>query len=591
MAGLWTASDRLTRYQALKSAMWTERSSFDPHWRELSEYLLPRRTRFQITERNRGDKDGRNKSIIDSTARFAARTLQSGMHAGLTSPSRPWLRLTTPDPDLAKMPAVREWLYEVTQRMLVVFAQSNLYNALPVVYGDLGVFGTGAMAILDDGRDLLRAYTYPIGSYVVGHDARGRASTFIHQREMTVEQLVGAFGGPGGLPLERGQAPDWSRFSRAVKSLWDKGNHQAPVGVCWIVTPNEQRDARRGEARFMPFASCWWEDGGESGVLLRESGFRTFPVMVPRWDVTGNDTYGTDCPGMTALGDVKMLQIQQREKAKAIQKAVNPPLQAPTSLRMQKTSLLPGDVSFVDVREGMQGLRPIHEVSLNLDHLRQDIAETQYRIQRAFFEDLFLMLARSDYGRGTQPITAREIEERHEEKLLALGPVLERTNDEMLDPLVDRTYSMMDEAGLIPPPPEVLEGVTLRAEYISIMAQAQKLVGVVATDRFVQTMLPVAQAFPEVRHKLNAIELVNEYADILGINPRLVRSDDAAQLAMQAEAQAAQEAAAAQQAATVAKAIRDAGATPMGGDTALNRLLSGVSDISPTGVPATAGVA
>jgi hypothetical protein len=581
---------RQARYAELKGALWTDRASFDADWLELSTYLLPRRTRFQTTERNK-QRGGANKSILDSTARFAARTLQSGLHAGLTSPSRPWLKLTTPDPDLAKMPAVRSWLYDVTQRMLVVFSQANLYNALPVVYGDLGVFGTGAMAVLEDQRDLFRAYTFPIGSYAVAQDGRGRASTFVQVREMSVEALLGTFGGENGMALEPGATPDWRRFSKAVKDLYDRGNYTSTVKVVWCTKPNDEYDNARGLARNKRFASCWWEDGSSDGVFLRESGFDMFPVMVPRWDVTDNDSYGTDCPGLTALPDVKMLQVMQREKAKAVQKMVNPPLQAPTSLRMQKTSMLPGDVTYVDVREGGGGMRTVHEVNLNLQHLREDINETRRGIQRAFYEDLFLMLAQSDFARGAQPITAREVEERHEEKLLALGPVLERTNDELLDPLVDRVYAMMESAGLIPPAPEALEGVNLRVEYTSIMAQAQKLVGVVATDRFMQTMVPLSEAFPDVRHKVDALAVADEYADILGINPKIVVETELAQAAMAAQAQAMQAQAEAEQAATVAKAMQAAGNTPMEGDTALNRLLSGQSGMSPTGVPATAGVA
>jgi hypothetical protein len=489
------------------------------------------------------------------------------------------------------MPAVKKWLYDVTQRMLVVFAQSNLYNALPVVYGDLGVFGTGAMAILGDSRDLFRVKTFPIGSYAVGQDARGRLSTFTHRSHMTVEQMIETFGGPDGMPLEPGRQPDLSRFSKGVRSAWETGTRQETFTVNWMVTPNDMYDRSRIGGKFKRYASCYWEDAEDAGVFLRESGFDVFPVMVPRWDVTENDSYGTDCPGMTALPDVKMLQIMQREKAKGVQKMISPPLQAPTALRMQKTSILPGDVTFVDVREGMAGMRAIHEVSINLEHMRADIGGTQYQIQRAFYEDLFLMLARSDHGRGTQPITAREVEERHEEKLLALGPVLERTQDELLDPVVDRVYAMMEESGLLPEPPEQLDGVDLRVEYISIMAQAQKLVGVVSTDRFIQTMMPIAERFPEAAHKLNVLAVVDEYAEILGINPNLVRSTEDAEAAMQAQAQAAQEAQKAEQAATMAKAIHDAGTTPMEGDTALNRLLSGTSGQSPTGLPAIAGVA
>ena len=96
------------RLELLKGSLLTIRSSFDAHWRDLADFVQPRRIRFFASDRNRGDK--RNQNIIDSTARFAHRTLQSGLHAGLTSPARPWFKLTTPDPDLADFEPVKEWV-------------------------------------------------------------------------------------------------------------------------------------------------------------------------------------------------------------------------------------------------------------------------------------------------------------------------------------------------------------------------------------------------------------------------------------------------------------------------------------------------
>ena len=112
------------KYEQLRAQLLNERTTFDAHWRELGEYLRPRRTRFWTADRNKGDK--RNQNIIDSTPVFASRTLQSGLHAGLTSPSRPWMKLTTPDPDLAEHAPVKAWLHLVTRRMLDVFLRSNL---------------------------------------------------------------------------------------------------------------------------------------------------------------------------------------------------------------------------------------------------------------------------------------------------------------------------------------------------------------------------------------------------------------------------------------------------------------------------------
>jgi hypothetical protein len=233
----------------------------------------------------------------------------------------------------------------------------------------------------------------------------------------------------------------------------------------------------------------------------------------------------------------------------------------------------------------MQGLRSIHEVTLNIEHLGRDIGEVQYRIQRAFYEDLFLMLARSDNTRNGQPVTAREIDERHEEKLLALGPVLERTNDELLDPLVDRVYELMEKAGLLPTPPQELNNVKLRVEYISIMAQAQKLVGVAAQDRFLQSAASLVEVFPEIRLKVIPFQVVDNYADMLGVDPRIVRPTDEAQAMFDEERKAAQAQANAQQAVDMAKATKLAGDTPLTGDTVLSRMVSAAPNMQSEAQP------
>ena len=67
-----------------------------------------------------------------------------------------------------------------------------------------------------------------------------------------------------------------------------------------------------------------------------------------------------------------------------------------------------------------QSFRPAIDVRLDLGALAADIAEVQGRIKEAFYANLFLMMAESD----RREITAREIDERREEKMLMLGPVL-----------------------------------------------------------------------------------------------------------------------------------------------------------------------
>ncbi|MBL1685663.1 phage tail protein, partial [Klebsiella pneumoniae] len=208
----------------------------------------------------------------------------------------------------------------------------------------------------------------------------------------------------------------------------------------------------------------YYEVGGDSDKLLRESGFDEFPIMAPRWEVNGEDVYGSSCPGMIALGQVKALQLEQKRKSQLIDKATNPPMVGPSSLRNQRVSLLPGDITYIDQVTGQDGLKPAYLVNPNTADLLADIQDTRQIINSAYFVDLFMML--QNINTRSMPVEA--VIEMKEEKLLMLGPVLERLNDECLNPLIDRTFSIMARKNLLPPPPDVLQGMPLRIEYISV---------------------------------------------------------------------------------------------------------------------------
>jgi hypothetical protein len=261
-----------------------------------------------------------------------------------------------------------------------------------------------------------------------------------------------------------------------------------------------------------------------------------------------------------------------KRKAQAIEKHVNPAMTGPTSLKNSKPSILPGDITYIDVREGQQGFRPAHEVKPEVDKLLLDIQDHQGRIRRAFYEDLFLMLSTSD----RREITAREIDERHEEKLLALGPVLEQLNQDLLDPLIDITFDFMWEQGQVEEPPEELKGDgAIQVEYVSIMAQAQKLIGISGIERFAGFVGGIAQQTgdPSSIRKVNINKMIDKYADRLSIDPEMVYTDEevAEQDAQRAKQQ---QGAQAMEAITQgAKAAKDLSQADMEKDSALKRVL------------------
>lgn len=570
------AETKRQKLEILRTQLEQERSSFISHWSDISNHVLPRRARFTLSDVNRGER--RNLKIIDSTATLAARTLRAGLMGGVTSPARPWFRLSTPDPGMAEFGKVKLWLDTVSKRMSTVFLRSNLYQVLPIVYGDLGVFGTAAMFEEEEFSDnLVRFTAFPIGSYMIANDDAGRVNIFFREFRMTARQIVTRFGKQDRDSLKI----DWSNISTSVKSAWENNNKETWFDICHVLYPNDEYDPSRIESKYNKrFASCYYEKGSGEDKYLSESGYERFRVMAPRWEVTGEDCYGTECPGMTTLGDVKQLQIGERRSAQAIEKMINPPMKGPSALLHKNRSILPGDFTADDSREGQPGFRPVHEVNIRIQELEAKQEQIRQRIKRGYYEDLFLMLASSD----RRDITATEIMERKEEKLLALGSVLEQLNQDLLDPLIDNTFDIMlarsvDARGkfmdgaIIPQPPEELSGVTLKVEYISVMAQAQKLVGISGMERFMSFAVQVAQTDPTVFDKIDTAQVIDSYADITGIPANLIRPDEQVAEIQKQRQQAAAAQAQAEMENQQAQTAKNLSQAKTGEDNALTRML------------------
>jgi hypothetical protein len=246
-----------------------------------------------------------------------------------------------------------------------------------------------------------------------------------------------------------------------------------------------------------------------------------------------------------ALGDSQQLQVQQRRKLEAIDKQIKPPMVGPPSLRNEPASLLPGGITYVADPSG-QSFRPAIDVRLDLAHLSADIAEVQGRVKEAFYANLFLMLADSD----RREITAREIDERREEKMLMLGPVLERLHDELLHPLVARVFNIMSRNQLIPPPPPGVGVAGMQVEFISILAQAQKSVATAGIERLWQFGARIGAIKPEALDRLDADGTMDAYADMTGVPAQVLvpraRAEKARQERAAAQARQAMLAGAAQ---------------------------------------------
>ena len=463
-----------------------------------------------------------NRGLVDATGILAMRTLAAGLQGGLTSPARPWFRLSLDDTELARSRAGQAWLDEVATRMRSVFQRSNFYNAMHTLYGELGTFGTAFVFELADPQTGFRFVPLCAGEYALDCDAARKVDTVFRRSAMTLRQIVQAFG-PAALPETLREA--------ARRNPDDRRN------VIQAVYRREGSQQGQLDPARMPVASVHWLEGRDGNRhALKVSGFRSFPGFGPRWDVAGNDVYGRS-PAMDALPDCRMLQQMGVTTLKAIHKAVDPPMSVAAGLRSVGLDLTPGGVNYVDSAPGQspQAATPLLQINPDLGTARKAMESVQDQIRKGLYNDLFKLILE-----GRSGVTASEIAAREEEKLILVGPVLERLHDELFIPLMDRTFECMRDLDMLPPCPPELAGRRLRVEFVSLLAQAQKLVGINAADQYLALTLKASAAWPEALDTLNVDHLLDNYAESLGLPVNLTRSSEERQQLRDARAEAAQ---------------------------------------------------
>ena len=506
-----------------RKGMDAEYQQWEPHFRELRDAIQPSRGRFSLGENRKAST--LNKRIIDSSGRKGLRTLKSGLMAGMTSPSRPWFKLGLHNDSNKDDPDVKAYLHETQKRMYSVLRGSNIYRTLDACYGDLGLYGTFGGLITGNFDNVIQSHAFPMGLYRISENEDGIVDILHWDIRMTVAQVVSKFG--------------LDRVSTSVANRYKANDLHSWVDVCAAVEVRRERDPLSPLSIDKPLAAFYWEKT-RSDAFLMVSGHGTNGILGPRWERVEGETWATSSPGMDALGDCVQLQQQHKDKSLSIQMSYKPPMQGPAGFKKHFRNV-PGGVTTVsttDLQKG--GLRPTHEVRPDIQGLVMDINETRRRISESFYEDLFRMASQHGID-GVKNVTATAIAEMHEEKLIALGPVLESLDHGLLTPVIEATFHYMQEAEILPEAPDALNGEPIKVEFISLLAQAQKAIGLASIERTVGFAGSLAQIKPEALDKIDADAAMDEFADQVGPPPGIIVTTKQAQEARAARAKAAQQ--------------------------------------------------
>jgi len=545
--------DKKTEANKRFNSLQSEYKKFESAFQTLSTYLNPTRGKF-VTQKTKGQMID-HKTLLDDHATNSIKILASGMQSGMTSPSRPWCRLNIADKERNKVPAVRVWLDDTTEKMLDVCANSNTYDVFYSMYEELGQFATSCSIILEDYDSVIRLRNFTAGEYYLGTDSRGIVNSFAREFELKVGQCVEMFG--------------YNNCSPVIQQHKDNNRVDVDIIIRHLIEPNTNADLSMDDNKNMLYRSVYWElsEGGDK--FLSTTGFIEFPVIAPRWDtVTSNEVYGYG-PGWFAIGNVKQLQKTCLDELISKEKSYDPPMIEDSTVS-GVSNYMPGGKTKTTSSNPNTGAKPAYQINPNLESLHNSKVELKEAIDKTFFVNVFLMMVNFDKTN----MTATEVAQREQENVMMMGPLLNRVNKEMLTGFLERLYAIMDRNGLFLPPPEEISGQDIKIEFISILSQAQKAIGAISIDRTLNRIQNIAAVKPEVLDVIDFDEAAREYANMEGIPAKLVIDKRVVKMVRDQRAQAQQmmtNLAAADQGANVAKNLASA---DMEGDNALTRASS-----------------
>jgi hypothetical protein len=469
----------------------SERTTWEPHWQECIDYIVPRKSDVIATKT---DGTKRGNELFDTTAIMANTMLAGALHGMLTNPQIKFFELIAEDEKLNELEDVRVWLQSCSDRMFSILNHSNFQTEVHEIYIDLGAIGTACLYMGDHAERIVHFSARPIKEIYIDENSEGLVDSVDRCFKWKARQILQEFG-PASVPRE------------IIQKCNEGATDDFEVLHCTHPVSDEEYEAR---GKIYKFKSVYVLK--EMEFLLSRKNFHEFPFAVPRWSKTSGEKYGRG-PGMDMLPDIKMVDKMMETTLQGAQKTVNPPLMVSDDGVIGQVRLTPG---------GLTVIRPTSEVPIKalitdarIDFGLQMIDGVRQRIRSGFYVDQLQLPEQAPQ------MTATEVSQRTQEKLRLMGPVLGRQHFEFLKPLIDRVFGICVRKGVFDAPPDRLRGQKIAVQYSSLLARAQKAQEGETIMRAMGVVGPLVQAIPSTLDNLNGDKTFKHIMQVYGVPEKI----------------------------------------------------------------------
>lgn len=472
----------------------SDRVVWENTWEDLAYYVIPRKrgiqTRYEPGERMQFD-------VYDDTAIQSNLILAAGLSGYMTNAAQRWFQLRTRDERLMEEDGVRAFFDDCEETMFSVLGASNFYQQIHETYLDLGSIGTASLYEEEDPQEDVRFYSRPPKEVYCIENEREQIDMVYRYFEMTAYKAYNFFGKD-------------KCGSTIVKAVEEQKDYGKIFKFIHHVGPRHKRDVGKRDSVNKPFFSYWVSEA--DCKIVKEGGYEEFPFFSTRFYKNSNEVYGY-APSFVCLPDILMLNQMMKVYIEGAEIAIYPPWLMESDSIIGTLDLRAAAVNYQ--RQPLSQGRAVEPMNSGMKgNVAIDfINRTEGNIKAAYFTDLFLMLTQN------HNMTATEVIERTQEKMLMLGPVLGRLQSELLNPIIRRTFNILLRRGKFPQVPEALLDAEYDVIYVSPLAKAQRAVQAKDMQTFLSVVGGMAQFSPEVLDNINADKFVDKLSKIYSVDP------------------------------------------------------------------------
>jgi len=495
--------DHLKQFETL----FTERQgSIDGTWDQIERYFAPMRGgNFFQPQTTESELTFSRPRIYSDIPISASSNLASTLHGNLTSSVLQWFEFKFRKPQLNFDNRARSWLELCARQVFHSLMDSNFDLEVAEAYLDLIHFGNSGIITEREGKEFIFS-TIPVRELYFTSDHRGRVLRLYRRHQWTAEQIVHRFDG---------------KCPEHIKAKLDDPTTKHDIIQC--IYPRTVPSITRALPGNRPIGEVYLcRTTGET--CGEEGGYYSMPVAVARWSKTSGSRWGhgpsaVALPTAITLNELVSLSLDNAEKA------VSPANLATPNGLLSNLDLGPDGLTLV--QDVDRSLKP-YESRARFDVGTLEISRLEDSINRIFLVD------RLDL-KESPAMTATEVSARMEKMARLLGSTLARIQGELLVPIIERVFAMLDRANELPPKPENLKDEDYDIYFTGPLPRAMRRDVTVSMLGLLDSVAQAGQVMPALMEALHPVRFSQYLAYASGVPAEVLRTKDELEEAQEAQ--------------------------------------------------------